>query len=107
MNVKYIHDNETKPQHFDNLRFQNILPLLSYLCFCQVFVVPYIPSELRPRNLDYVVQNMQFDNINKLKDVKDDIGKKLTEVYVRAQLNGPRKRKRRALGSIEAVVSTR
>ena len=70
-------------------------------------MVPYIPDELKPRNLDYIVQNMQFDNINKLEDIKDEIGKKLTEVYVRAQLKGSRKRKRRALGSIEAVVSTR
>ena len=68
-------------------------------------MVPYIPGILQPRVLDYIVQNMRFDNVRVLRDIEDEISRKLTRVYVRAQLKGSRKRKRRALGSIDTVVS--
>lgn len=67
-------------------------------------MVPYIPDELLPVQTGYIIQNMQFDNVRDLQVIKADISDKLTRVYVKAQLKGTRKRRRRALGSINAMV---
>ena len=67
-------------------------------------VVPYIPDELYPVQTDYIIQNMQFDNVRNLQGITKDISDKLTRVYVKAQLKGPQKRRKRALGSINAMV---
>ena len=70
-----------------------------------MLVAPYIPGMLQPREMDYIIQNMQFNNVKNLEAIKNEISNKLTRVYVNAQLNGVQKRRKRALGSIDAVVS--
>ena len=55
--------------------------------------------------MDYVTQNMQFDHVHDLQAIFEKISEKLTQVYVKAQLEGSRKRRKRALGSISAMVS--
>lgn len=68
-------------------------------------MVPYIPSVLHPQEFDKIIQNMQFNNVPDLQAIRDEISTRLTWVYVRAQLKDSQKRRKRALGSINAVVS--
>lgn len=73
-------------------------------------VAPYIPRNLQPTEKDKIVQNMQINNVSNLaavkQAVKQDISNKLARVYVQARLASTRrKRRKRALGSIDAVVS--
>jgi uncharacterized protein Veg len=55
--------------------------------------------------MDYIIQNMQFNNVLDLQAIKEEISEKLTQIYVKAKLKGSRKRRKRALGSIDTVVS--
>ncbi|CAB4035892.1 Hypothetical predicted protein, partial [Paramuricea clavata] len=60
---------------------------------------------LQPSEMDYIIQNMQFNNVTNLEAIKNEISNKLTQVYVKALLSGVQKRRKRALGSIDAVVT--
>lgn len=68
-------------------------------------VAPYIPGRLIPTDKDYIIQSMLFDGVNDLEAVKDDISQKLSQVYLTGKQKVSRKRKKRALGSIDSVVS--
>ncbi|XP_046861142.1 uncharacterized protein LOC124454375 [Xenia sp. Carnegie-2017] len=71
----------------------------------RVLVLPYIPENLQPTEKDKIVQNMQINNVSNLTTVKQDISNKLARVYVQARLASTRrKRRKRALGSIDAVI---
>lgn len=77
-----------------------------YNFLCQVLVAPYIPGIFQPKQIDYIVMNMQFNNVDpKQQAIMEEIENKLAEMYVRAKLRESQKRRKRSLGSIDAVVS--
>lgn len=69
----------------------------------QVLVGPYIPGSINPTVQDYIIQGMEYNGGNS-EEAKKQLSTKLSEVYLAAKQKGSRKRRKRALGSIDSVV---
>ena len=71
--------------------------------YVQVLVGPYIPGLINPTAQDYIIQGMEYDGGNS-EEAKKQLSTKLSKVYLAAKQKGSRKRRKRALGSIDSVV---